>query len=410
LLVLIIVVCVFTTGCREKLPEKNKLKDSAKKQDAMPAVTPVQNVSGKGAVAVRRHFSSTNIPAGKNKIFVISSYHRQYLWSQDTQKGICAGLVEFGFLDSKDQAVEFTKTDYVESSSAIIKKVWMDTKYKNSKSEIAVSVNRIMNEMSQFSPDLILLGDDNAANYIGCQVIDSEIPVVFWGINGRPLKYGLLDSLEKPGHNVTGVYQAGYLKECLHLLKSVVPDVKTFAILSDDSPTGRSKVKEIESLWEAGQLPIKLVESVTTNSLGEWKSKAIELEKKVDAFFILNHNCLKDNTGKPVDQLELGAWYLRNISKPESAHEKQFAEEGMLCVCDDSGYNQGYEAVKLGFRILKKGEDPGCIPVKAPPRGPYIVNRERSKMLGISITNEMGVEHFIEKSLALEKYPESIRE
>ena len=341
----------------------------------------------------------------KHRLFVVSSYHREYLWSQDTQKGLCAAMLEFGFLDNKEQADEFTKSDHVESTSSVVKKVWMDTKHRNTKGEIAAATTRVMNEISKSSPDLVLLGDDNAANYIGNQLIDTDIPVVFWGINGLPLKYGLLDSLEKPGHNVTGVYQAGYLKECLEFLKKVNPTVKTFAVLSDDSPTGRSKAKAIENLNESGRLPLKLVESVITNKVDEWKSKAIELQGKVDAFFILNHNSLKDKDNQPVEQLEIGAWYLRNIKKPECAHEKQFAEEGMLCVCDDSGYNQGYEAMKLGYRILKKQEKPGVLPVKAPPRGPFIINRERAKMLGVNITEQMGAEEYIEKSLALEKYP-----
>lgn len=347
--------------------------------------------------------------SNKHRIFVVSSYHREYLWSQDTQKGLCAGLIEFGFLDDVNQADEFTKTDYVESSSSVVKKVWMDTKRKNSKSEIALAVNRIMEQISNFSPDIVLLGDDNAANYVGNQLVDTDVPVVFWGINGLPLKYGLLDSLKKPGHNVTGVYQAGYLKECLEFLKKVIGDIKTFAILSDDSPTGRSKVKALRNLDESGVLPVKLVGSVVTNSLEEWKSGALELESKVDAFFVLNHNSLKDERGNPVDQLEIGAWYLRNINKPECAHEKQFAEEGILCVCDDSGYNQGYEAIKLGYRILKKAEQPADIEVKAPPRGPFIINQARAKMLGVTILPEMGVEEYIEKSLALGTYTESAR-
>lgn len=341
----------------------------------------------------------------KQKILVVSSYHREYLWSQDTQKGVCAGLIEFGFFDDASQAVEFTKNDFVESSSSVVKKVWMDTKHKNSRSEIVASVSEVMKQISRFSPDLVLLGDDNAANYIGNQLIDTEIPVVFWGVNGLPLKYGLLDSLAKPGHNVTGVYQAGYLKECLDFLKKVSPEVKTFAILSDDSPTGRSKVKALKNLHESGKLPVKLIDSVVTNSFEEWKSGAIELEKKVDAFFIVNHNSIKDKNNKSIDQLEIGSWYLRNISKPECAHEKQFAQEGMLCVCDDSGYNQGYEAMKLGYRILKQSEHPGDIAVKAPPRGPFIINLERARMLGIAITEKTGADIYIEKSLALEKYP-----
>ena len=341
----------------------------------------------------------------KYKIFVVSSYHREYLWSQDTHKGICEGLIEFGFLDNKDQAVEFTKEDYIESSSALVRKTWMDTKRRNSRSNIGIATNRIVNDISKSSPDLILLGDDNAANYLGNQFIDTDIPVVFWGINGLPLKYGLLESLDNPGHNVTGVYQAGYLKECLEFLKRVTPNIKTFAILSDDSPTGRAKVKTLQNLHNSGQLPVELVEAVVTNSISEWKSKALELQDKVDAFFVLNHNSIKDSLGNPVDQLEIGAWYLRNIKIPECAHEKQFAIEGMLCVCDDSGYNQGYEAMKLAHRILNKGESPSTIPVKSPPRGPFILNRERAQMLHIAINPEMGIEEYVEKALALERHP-----
>jgi|GEM_PF-3984131 len=97
---------------------------------------------------------------------------------------------------------------------------------KNSRSEIASVFANIITELDSFDPDIILLGDDNADNYIGNHYLDSSIPIVFWGINGLPLKYDLLDSLEKPGHNVTGVYQAGYhldsirfLKNSFHILK-----------------------------------------------------------------------------------------------------------------------------------------------------------------------------------------------
>jgi ABC-type uncharacterized transport system substrate-binding protein len=91
------------------------------------------------------------------------------------------------------------------------------------------------------------------------------------------------------------------------------------------------------------------------------------------------------------------------VHKPECAHEKQFAIEGMLCVCDDSGYNQGFEAVTLVDRILHKGEDPARIAVVAPPRGPFIVNRERAKMLGVDVPAAAGVEVYIDKARALEE-------
>lgn len=343
----------------------------------------------------------------KARIFIVSSYHQEYLWSQATNEGVCKGLLEFGYLDNESQIGEFTKNDYVESSKAIIKKAWMDTKRKSGKSEIAEATARIVEEIKKFRPTAIMLGDDNAVNYIGNQFLDAEIPVFIWGVDNTPLKYGLIDSIDKPGHNVTGTYQAFYFKEALAFLKRLVPGIKTFAVLSDDSETGRAKTKMIMQLSEGGKLPVKLVEAVTTNSFAEWKAKALELQKKVDAFFIVNHNSIKDDAGKPVDQLEIGAWYLRNIQKPECGPEKQFAIEGMLSVADDSGFKQGYAAVKSLYMVLAKGRKPADIPCRAPERGSLIVNRERAQMLNLKLTKKMGIEEYIEKCLALEKFPEA---
>lgn len=336
------------------------------------------------------------------RVYIVSSYHKAYLWSQDTAKGVGEALIENQLIDN-DQLVSFLEKDYLESSQVVLKKAWMNTKRKNSKGEIADHTAWITKDIHQFKPDVLLLGDDNAANYIGNQFIDSNIPVVFWGINGVPLKYGLIESLEKPGHNVTGVYQAGYLKENVHFLKKLVPKIKTMAIVSDDSPTGRSKVKQIEDLAARGELPVQLVGTVMTNSFGEWKAQTLQLNQIADSFFIVNHNTLKDSKGKSIDQMVAGKWYLNNIKKPDCAHERQFAQEGVLLVVDDSGFKQGYEAMKLAISIVQKGLNPANIPVYAPLRGPVIINRQRAQMLKINISELDFVEEYIDKAMALEK-------
>jgi ABC-type uncharacterized transport system substrate-binding protein len=60
-----------------------------------------------------------------------------------------------------------------------------------------------------------------------------------------PTKYGLIESLGLPGHNVTGVYQTGHSEKSLEYLKKLVPGVSTFAVLSDDSETGRAKAQHV---------------------------------------------------------------------------------------------------------------------------------------------------------------------
>jgi len=338
-------------------------------------------------------------------IFFLSTYHREYLWSQHTQKGVCAGLLEFKFLDGKEQADEFTAKDFVETPTAVIKKVWMNTKVRSKKEEINAASVRIAEEIREFKPGIILLGDDNATNYIGNQFIDSTIPVVFWGVDGTPMKYGLLDSIGHPGHNITGVYQPGYYQETLEYLKKLLPGIRTFAILSDDSETGRAKTKVIAKRAEEGVLPLKLEETVLTNSFPEWQAAVLRLKDKVDAFFIVNHNTLKDEKGDSLDPLKVASWYLQNVKKPEATMEKQFVEEGMLIAVDDSGFKQGYEAVRMAHLILHERKDPASLPSIAPERGPVTINRQRADMLGIDLANKGVLEVFIDKALALEKYP-----
>jgi putative ABC transport system substrate-binding protein len=337
----------------------------------------------------------------KVRIFVVSSYHREYLWSQDTNRGLTAALLAFKYFDSDRQAEEYTRNDYVETSRAVVKKAWMDTKRLSARDDIARATVRVMDEIQAFQPDLILLGDDNAANHIGNQFIDTDIPIVFWGVNGAPLKYGLLDSIEHPGHNVTGIYQAGYVQECLQYLKRLVPEIRTFAILSDDSETGRAKAKELQNLAQQGKLALELAGSVVTNSASVWKAEALRLSDQVDAFFVLNHNTIQDDQGRVVDPMELGAWYLQNVKKPDCAQERQFAIEGMLLTVDDSGFKQAYEAMKDAHDILTGLRVPGEIPARAPSRGPIIVNRERARMLGLDLAGADFVEEYIDSALAL---------
>ena len=352
-------------------------------------------------------FLSTSLAYGeplKKRIFVVSSYHKDYLWSQSTQKGLTEAMRSYGYLDNIEQIKSFTKNDTIVSSKAIIIKDWMDTKRKNSPQEIAQATYRIMQVIHAFKPNLVLLGDDNAANYIGNQLLDTKVPVVFWGINGLPLKYGLIESMDSPGHNITGVWQAGYHKESVEFLKALVPEAKTFAILACDSVTTRPKVKQVQALAKKGKLPLKLVDTVMTNSFSEFKKRVLELIPKVDAFFILNHDTFKDDQGNHVDMLTAGKWYLENVKKPEASHEGQFVREGMLLTANDSGYNQAYKAFEMAYDILEQGLNPSHMRTIAPPRGPLMVNRKRAEMLGISLEDKMDViEEIVEEAIAMER-------
>lgn len=209
--------------------------------------------------------------------------------------------------------------------------------------------------------------------------------------------------MDRPGHNITGVWQAGYYREGLELLRKLVPEARTFAILACDSGTARSSIKQLRGLHRSGQLPLELVDVVSTNDFEEFKRRARELESRVDAFFVLNHDTLRDAGGNHLDMLEVGRWYLENIRKPEASHEDQFVREGMLLTANDSGYNQGYTAFEMAYDILSQGLSPRLMRTRTPARGPLMVNRQRADALGISLADhDYLIDEIIETSAALE--------
>ncbi len=338
----------------------------------------------------------------KKRFFVVSSYHKEYNWSVETNKGFCDAMLRHGYLDDEIQAGEFTRNDSVETSRAVIKKMWMDSKRRKSKEEKADATAAITKSIREFKPDILILGDDEAAEFIGVQFLDSKIPIVFWGLNHNPVKYGLVDRADRPGHNVTGVFQSGYHVESAQLLKRIVPGVRSFAILTDETPSGRSNLKAVEYISRKGEMPFKLVESVSTNDAETWKRKALELQEKVDAFYIAQYSGLKDSNGRPVPDLEMAAWYVSHIRIPEFAGFRFRVEEGMLCAVDDSGYNQAVEVVNIANDILSKGANPATYPVRAPKRGALFANRNRARILGIHLTETMGIEKIVDKELPTE--------
>ena len=72
---------------------------------------------------------------------------------------------------------------------------------------------------------------------------------------------------------------------------------------------------------------------------------------------------------------------------------------------DDSGFKQGYEAIRIADRILRQAEDPATISVYAPERGAFVVNLERAQMLGLDsvVRDNPLVERRIDRALALHR-------
>ena len=91
---------------------------------------------------------------------------------------------------------------------------------------------QIVADLVQQGVDVIFIGAGPAA--VVAQQVTTTVPVVFV-IAANPVTLGLVKSLEKPGGNITGVYEElpDFQSKRMALLKEMVPQAKTIGILLD---------------------------------------------------------------------------------------------------------------------------------------------------------------------------------
>lgn len=318
----------------------------------------------------------------KREILIIQSYHREYHVSTLGNTGVLNYFLEVGYLDSPDQITTFIEHDEIETSRLIIRELWMDSKRKNSKDDLQSATRRLIKEIEEIKPDLIMLGDDNTVKYIGNYLLDSDYPIVFWGVNGLPTKYPAVDSISRPGHNVTGIYQSNYTQDALDFFKKIFPNIKRISIISDASPTGKAWNKQMEKLILEQKDHFTLTTTVVSNNYSKIKSQILTADKNTDLFIVGPHFTIKNQAGDSVTK-EFVDWYLTNINKPEIVPIATYLKEGFLCTVNDDIFKQGYEAAKLVYRILEEGEDPAQIRTTTPTRGNFILNTQRAKDLNL---------------------------
>jgi ABC-type uncharacterized transport system substrate-binding protein len=126
----------------------------------------------------------------------------------------------------------------------------------------------------------------------------------------------------------------------------------------------------------------------------------LKLQKKVDAFYIAHFVSLRDSDGRYIPTDEVVKWHISNITVPEIVACPDFVERGLLCSASDSGFNQGYDAVRIAHDILVHGLAPATYaPLTPSTCRPLIVNRKRAEMLGITLTDGMGIDRIVETSV-----------
>ncbi len=288
------------------------------------------------------------------RIFKVFSYHPEYDWVVEEIDGVDAVF--------QDQQI-------------VSESFFMDTKRKTSEEWKQKMADSAMKLIELFDPDLVMVFDDNACEYVATRFIGSDMPVVFCGMNADPAHYGF------PTKNITGVTETYPLTKIIELVHELSPDVQKVAFISDKSPTSTGVKDDIIK----SKPPVEILDIKTTNDFNEWKSTITAWQDQVDAIGIITYHTINDTTtGESMNPSDVMKWVTENNCLPDFSSFDFAIYDGALCSYYIPGNEQGAMAAGMALEILE-GISPDEISISYPTDGVRLVNRERARTLDIEI-------------------------
>ena len=204
------------------------------------------------------------------------------------------------------------------------------------------------------------------------------IPIVFLGAGSDPVVLGLVDSLARPGGNLTGVSSIAseLAGKRLELLKETVPKVTRVAVLWNPQNAGSTQVWK-ESQPAAKELNLQL-HSIAVNSADQLESEFKEAVKARSGGLVVTAGALL--TTNQVQIINLATKY----KLPAIGAGREFVANGGLMSYGTDGVERYQRAALMVEKILK-GAKPADLPVEQPTKFELVINLKTAKTLGLMI-------------------------
>src|SRR5262249_18678361 len=203
------------------------------------------------------------------------------------------------------------------------------------------------------------------------------IPIVFLGVVD-PVGVGLVDSLARPGENITGVTSiaAELAGKRLELLKETIPNLSRVAVLWNPQDPGSAQQ------WKESQIPARelslQLHSMEVSNAHKYddafkeaiKAHSAALAVTQSSLFIVNQKQIADLAAKT----RLPGIYPR---------EDFVASGGLMSY----GANQAEALKRAALYVDKilKGAKPADLPVEQPTKFELLINLKTAKALGLTI-------------------------
>jgi putative ABC transport system substrate-binding protein len=207
------------------------------------------------------------------------------------------------------------------------------------------------------------------------------IPIVFYNV-ADPVAGGLVDSLARPGGNITGVttFATVLVGKQLELLKETIPKLSRVAVLwnpQDESSAQQWK----ESLHPARELRLQL-DSMEVNTAEKYETAFKEALKTRSAAFVLTLHALANSNQKRIADLAA------KNRLPGIYPRSDFVTSGGL-MSYGADRAEPLRRVAVFVDKILKGAKPADIPVEQPTKFEFTINLKTAKALNLTIPQSM---------------------
>ena len=239
----------------------------------------------------------------------------------------------------------------------------------------AERIRRYAVELAALAPDVILAG--GAAVVPSLLQATRTVPIVFTQ-TPDPVGAGFVNSLARPGGNVTGfiVFEYGISAKWLELLKEITPRVTRVAVIRDAAiASGTGQWGALQSV-----APSFGVELSPVNMLD-----AGEIERAIAAFARSpNGGVILTGSALAMIHRDLIITLAARHKLPAVYYDRHFVTAGGLISYGPNSIDPHRRAAGYVDRILR-GEKPADLPVQAPTKYELVINLKTAKALGLEI-------------------------
>jgi putative tryptophan/tyrosine transport system substrate-binding protein len=233
----------------------------------------------------------------------------------------------------------------------------------------------LADELVRLKVDVLLTSSTNEA--LAAKNATRTIPIVFLG-GGDPVIDGLVDSLARPGTNITGVTNIApvLVGKRLELLKETIPKLSRVAVLWD--PRGPSSVQQ----WKESQLPARelglQLRSMEISDANVFVSAFKEATKAGSAALAVTSSRFINSYFKRIADLARQNWL------PAIGARGDFVEsDGLMSYGADQA--ELFRRAAVFVDKILKGAKPADLPFEQPTKFEFIINLKAAKQIGLTI-------------------------